>query len=359
MNVIVAGGGTGGHLMPALALADELASRGLDPVLVGAERGLEARLLPDHTPAYPFHLLPVFPIYRRQWWRNLALLRTVPRLWRACTRVLDETRPAMVISTGGYAAGPIAWRAARRGVPLVLQEQNALPGITTRWLTRYARQIHLGFPEGRDRLAPTSAEIFSLGNPVAVQGADRETARTRLGIPPDVPVILVLCGSQGARAVNEVVATILRNNLLPDTHLLWACGHGNVAQAMPFHDPPRVIVKPFWSPVADAYAAADLAVTRAGAMTSADLHASGLPAIMIPLPTAAEGHQRVNARALEEAGASICVEESEVSASSLTELIRGLLADPGRLAAMSEVAKSRANPAATREIVDRIVTLLD
>src|SRR5947208_14124388 len=167
MKVLIAGGGTGGHLMPALALAQALvdAGRGIEPLLVGAARGIEAQVLPR----YPFrhHLLPIEPIYRRAWWKNLRWMLIAGRVWRAVGRVLDEERPAIVIGTGGYAAGPVVWRAQRAGLPTVLVEENAFPGLTTRWLARRAGQIHLGFPEAGARLRPGPAtKVFALGNPV-------------------------------------------------------------------------------------------------------------------------------------------------------------------------------------------------
>src|SRR5256884_3961295 len=167
MKVLLAGGGTGGHLMPALALAQALvdAGRGIEPLLVGAARGIEAQVLPR----YPFrhHLLPIEPIYRRAWWKNLRWMLIVGRVWRAVGRVLDEERPAIVVGTGGYAAGPVVWRAQRAGLPTVLVEENAFPGLTTRWLARRARQIHLGFPEAREqlRLGPGTAG-FPPGHPI-------------------------------------------------------------------------------------------------------------------------------------------------------------------------------------------------
>src|SRR5438105_226466 len=167
MKVLLAGGGTGGHLMPALALAQALrdAGKGVEPVLGGAARGIEAQVLPR----YPFRhrLLPIEPFYRRTWWKNLRWLLIAGRVWRAVGRVIDEERPAIVIGTGGYAAGPVVWRAQRAGLPTVLVEENAFPGLTTRWLARRARQIHLGFPEARARLRPGAATtVFTLGNPV-------------------------------------------------------------------------------------------------------------------------------------------------------------------------------------------------
>src|SRR5947207_12885900 len=144
VKVLLAGGGTGGHLMPALALAQALrdTGRGIEPVLVGAARGIEAQVLPR----YPFrhHLPPIEPIYRRTWWKNLRWPLIAGRVWRAVGRVLEAEQPAIVIGTGGYAAGPVVWRAQQRRLPTVLQEQNAFPGLATRWLAPRARQVHLG-----------------------------------------------------------------------------------------------------------------------------------------------------------------------------------------------------------------------
>src|SRR5947199_3046006 len=149
MRVLLAGGGTGGHLIPALALAQTLrdAGRGIEPVLVGAARGIEAQVLPR----YPFrhHLLPMEPIYRRTWWNNVRWLLIAGRAWRAVGRVLEAEQPAIVIGTGGYAAGPVVWRAQQRRLPTVLQEANPFPGLATRWLARPARQVPLGVPAAR------------------------------------------------------------------------------------------------------------------------------------------------------------------------------------------------------------------
>src|SRR6059036_2543817 len=140
VKVLLAGGGTGGHLMPALALAQALrdAGEGIEPVLVGAERGIEAQVLPRYP--FRYHLLPIEPIYRRTWWKNVRWALIAGRVWRAVGQVLEDERPGIVVGTGGYAAGPVVWRAQRAGIPTALVEENAFPGVTTRWLARRARQ---------------------------------------------------------------------------------------------------------------------------------------------------------------------------------------------------------------------------
>src|SRR5256885_789765 len=181
VRILLAGGGTGGHLMPALALAQALrdAGKGIEPVRVGAERGIEAEVLPG----YPFrhHLLPIEPLYRRTWWNNVRWLLIVGRAWRGVGRVLAAEQPAIVIGTGGYAAGPVVWRAQQRRLPTVLQEQNALPGLATRWLARRARQGPLGLPRARrpPRLRPPAVPRGGSGR--RARGRDDGRGAVRVG----------------------------------------------------------------------------------------------------------------------------------------------------------------------------------
>jgi UDP-N-acetylglucosamine--N-acetylmuramyl-(pentapeptide) pyrophosphoryl-undecaprenol N-acetylglucosamine transferase len=189
MKVLIAGGGTGGHLMPALAIADALrtARSDVEVVLVGAERGIEAELLPGQD--VPYHLLPFEPVHRRAWWRNarwpllvprLPLL--VPRLLRAGAGVLDAEQPDIAVGTGGYASGPILYQAARRGIPVVLQEQNAYPGMATRRLSRRAREIYLGFPEAEAYLKlGATTRVHVCGNPIRPPPDPRPDRNQRRG----------------------------------------------------------------------------------------------------------------------------------------------------------------------------------
>lgn len=360
-RILLAGGGTGGHLMPALALAEALraARADVEPVLVGAERGVEATILP--TRPYRFHLLPAEPLYRRTWWRNARWPMLLPRLWRATGAVLDAERPAFVVGTGGYASAPVLVAARFRGVPLALQEQNALPGVATRWLVRWARQIHLGFPEAERRLrVGRRTVVYALGNPIVPPGSrDRDAARRALGLAADRPVVLVTGGSQGSRAINRAMAEALDAGLLGGAGLLWSAGAGTFEGFRRFHRPPDVQVRPFWDPIAEAYAAADLVVARAGAMTTAELAAWGLPAVLIPLPTAAGDHQSANAKALEAAGAALHLPEHRLSGAALAAAVNQLLADGPRLAAMARSATARGRPDAARAIAERLLGLLD
>src|SRR5438093_3428151 len=359
MKVLLAGGGTGGHLMPALALAQALrdAGRGIEPVLVGAERGIEAQVLPR----YPFrhHLLPMEPIYRRTWWNNVRWLWTAGRAWRAVGRVLEAEQPVIVIGTGGYAAGPVVWRAQQRRLPTVVQEQNAFPGLATRWLARRARQVHLGFPEALAplRVGPHTA-VFALGNPIRVPDpGSRDAALVELGLLPLRPTLLVVGGSQGARAINYALAGALERRLLDGVNVVWATGTAHAAALARYAVPGHVVVRGFFDPIAPAYSAADLVVARAGAMTVAELCAWGKPSILVPLPTAAADHQTFNARALANAGASVMLLESELAAESFAKTITSLVQDRVRLEELARSARKRGHPNAARTIMEKVLEL--
>ena len=359
MKILIAGGGTGGHLMPALALARVAIELGHNVVLVGAQRGIEARILPHHP--YRFHLLPIEPIYRQKWWRNLLLPLVWWRATRESNRVLRDEQPNIVIGTGGYAAGPVVLRAQQAGIPTVLQEQNAFPGLTTRWLARRARQVHLGFPEARERLTPgPSTKIFSFGNPITppplpAQG-DARAARSTLGLTAFERTVFVFGGSQGARALNEAVAGAITRGLLGDVNLVWGTGTAHEARFAPLAVPGRIVIRGFFDPIATAYAAADLVVARAGAMTVSELCAWGKPNVLVPLPTAAADHQTSNARALADAGASVLLLERDLTPETFAKTV-ALAADGRRLAELGEAARKRGNPNAARTIVEKILEL--
>jgi UDP-N-acetylglucosamine--N-acetylmuramyl-(pentapeptide) pyrophosphoryl-undecaprenol N-acetylglucosamine transferase len=347
--------------MPALALARAAADAGHEPVLVGAERGLEAQILPHHP--FRFDLLPMEPLYRRAWWRNLRWPVIAARAWRGAGHVLARERPAIVIGTGGYAAGPVVWRAQRAGIPTVLQEANAFPGLATRLLARRARQIHLAFPEARARLtAGPTTEVCVSGNPVRPpEPGDRTAALAQFGLPPGRPTVLVIGGSQGARALNEAVAGAIALGALGGggggVNVLWGTGLAHHARYAHLEAPGHVVVRGFFDPIAPAYRAADLVVSRAGS-TVAELCAWGKASVLVPLPTAAADHQTFNARALADVGAAVLLLERDLSPRSLADVVTALVGDPGRLASLAAAARGRGHPDAARVIMSKILTLL-
>jgi UDP-N-acetylglucosamine--N-acetylmuramyl-(pentapeptide) pyrophosphoryl-undecaprenol N-acetylglucosamine transferase len=254
--VLIAGGGTGGHLMPALSIAAALRSAAphLEPVLVGAMRGIEARVLPERD--FRFHLLPAEPIYRRTWWKNARWPFIAVGLLRRLRALYRDERPLAVLGTGGYASGPVVWWGARRGIPSAVQEQNAFPGLATRWLARRVDHVYLGLPEAARRIRPgAQTRVLDTGNPITPpEAARRAGARERFGIADGRRVLLVTGGSQGALAINEAVAAWLTAGRNQDVTLIWVTGRGTYGRFAHLHAPPHVHVIDFLDPMADAYA---------------------------------------------------------------------------------------------------------
>lgn len=370
-RILFAGGGTGGHLYPALALADELRRR--DPahqvMFVGAKRGVEARVLPER--GVPHVLLPFEPIRRARPWQNWRLLPAALGSLAGLRRVFRDFRPDLVVGTGGYASGPVVAWALLRGVPTALQEQNSYPGIATRWLAPRVRQIHVAFPEALEHMKPgRSTDVLQHGNPIRPPATDlsREDARSRFGLGAG-PVGLVVGGSQGARAINEALLSDLRGvseGRLPERphglELLWATGPGNhqsvLARLGDLGLGEWVHPVPYIQDMPAALASADAAVSRAGAMALAELCAWGVPSMLVPFPHAAANHQHHNAAALAEAGAATLVPERDLVPGRLWAELIGLLGDPVRRQAMAERARERGNPDAAANIVDDLERLL-
>ena len=359
-RVLIAGGGTGGHLMPALAIADALrrAAPDLEPVMVGAARGVEARLLP--TRDFRFHLLPSEPIYRRQWWRNARWPVIGVRLLRELHRLFQRESPVAVLGTGGYASGPVVWSGARRGLPSAIQEQNAFPGLASRMLAGRVRHIYLGVPEAAGRLGPgRQTEVFDTGNPIVPPDPERRVAAlARFGLEGAERVLLATGGSQGSLALNRAVAVWLDAGGASGWTVLWVTGRGNHPEFVGRHRPPHVQVLDFLDPMADGYAVAELVVSRAGMMTVAEICAWGLPSILVPLPTAAADHQTGNARVMERAGAARMLPQSVLEADGLAPSLAPLLLDGGQRRRLASAALSRGRPDAVDRIVEHLLTLL-
>ena len=367
--VVFSGGGTGGHLYPALAIADAL--RDLRPdarvVFVGARRGLEARILPSRGEEHL--LLPVHGYDRSSLWSNWRVLTGLVVGFFRVARLFTRIRPDVVVVTGGYAGAAAGIGAGLMGVPLILQEQNSLPGMVTGLLTRWANRVHVAFPEAIERLPGASRRVRLSGNPVRrLSATSREDARRAFGVPSDVSLTLVVGGSQGSVALNgcmvELVEAILAGEIeVPETlHFLWATGlkhfDGVTTSLERSGAPESIHVVPYLEDMPSALAAADLAVSRAGAMATAELLSQGLPAVLVPLPTAAEGHQMHNARALADAGTAVMVPQSELTAEVLASELKRLIADAKALARMRRRALDRAQPDAGRQIAADIASFL-
>jgi UDP-N-acetylglucosamine--N-acetylmuramyl-(pentapeptide) pyrophosphoryl-undecaprenol N-acetylglucosamine transferase len=370
-RILFAGGGTGGHLYPALNLGDAVlrADPQAEVFFVGAQRGVESRVLPDK--GVPHELLPLEPLRRAQPLQNWRLFPSMFHSLGGLRRIFNTFKPDLVVGTGGYASGPAAGWALLRGVSVALQEQNSFPGFVTRKLGSRARQLHLAFPEARKYLKPgPRTEVFEYGNPIQKPdfAVDRAAARRRFGLGGGT-VCLVTGGSQGARAVNEALLADVRGVLegrleaAPEGfEILWATGTGHFdgvsARLGEMGRPAWVKALPYIEDMPGALASTDFAVARAGAMSLAELTAWGIPSILVPLPTAAANHQHHNAVALSDAGAALMVPERELGQGRLWKDVLSLARDDNRRTAIANNARGRGQPDAADRIAAELLRLV-
>ncbi|TET94252.1 MAG: undecaprenyldiphospho-muramoylpentapeptide beta-N-acetylglucosaminyltransferase [Candidatus Zixiibacteriota bacterium] len=318
-RIVFAGGGTGGHLFPAIAIADRITElvqnkMTVDIAFVGTKRGLEYRM--RESLGYPLHLINVRGIARSLTLRNLLVPFILIGALVQSMLLLRKLSPDVVVGTGGYVSWPVLKVAAFRKIVSVLQEQNSFPGITTRRLAQRAERIYLGFERAREHLR-TKGKIIVTGNPVraSVMNGSRSEAIKAFGLDPEKKTILVLGGSQGARTVNNAVLASLEKTQLPaEYQLLWQTGKRDYKEvtARSGRKVTGCALFPFADRMDLVYAAADLAIGRAGALTLAELTACGLPSILIPYPHAAGDHQRKNAADLVNRKMAVVIDEKDL-----------------------------------------------
>ncbi len=359
MNVVLAGGGTAGHVEPALALAEELQARdsGIAVSFLGTAEGLESRLVPAR--GFALDLVPRVPLPRHPTVALLALPARVRRAVRTARAALDARDADVVVGFGGYVALP-AYLAARRRTPVVVHEANARPGLANRVGARFARAVAVSYPG-----TPLRGAVLT-GIPLrrAIAGLDRAALRTEArlgyGLDADTPTLLVFGGSQGARRINEAMVAVAGDLAAAGVQVLHATGAANVDLVRMelgivglTGDAPPYVVRDYVDRMDLAYAAADLALCRAGAMTCAELAAVGLPAVYVPLPHG-NGEQRLNAAPVVAAGGGVLVDDAELDADWLRGQVLPLLAG-GRLDEMSRAAASCGHPGAAAALADLVV----
>ncbi|SNQ45650.1 UDP-N-acetylglucosamine--N-acetylmuramyl-(pentapeptide) pyrophosphoryl-undecaprenol N-acetylglucosamine transferase [Frankia canadensis] len=356
-SVVLAGGGTAGHVEPALAVADAL--RAAEPrtrlTLLGTSVGLEARLVPAR--GYELATVPKVPMPRRP---GAALLKLPGRLFDAVRQAgatLDEVRADVVVGFGGYVSVPAYLAARRRGIPIVVHEANPLPGMANRLGARFTPFVATSYPSTPLRGAtltgiPLREEILTLDrSPTAARAA-----RAHYRLDPHRPTLLVFGGSQGARSLNQVMTAAARPLATAGVQVLHAAGPKNyddVAAALPRGLPAPYELRPYLDDMASAYAAADMTLCRSGAMTCAELAAVGLPAAYVPLPIG-NGEQRRNALPTVEAGGGLLVDDAELSADWLIANVLPVLTSAERLAKMSAACAGTGYPQAASAIVGMI-----
>jgi UDP-N-acetylglucosamine--N-acetylmuramyl-(pentapeptide) pyrophosphoryl-undecaprenol N-acetylglucosamine transferase len=355
--MLVAGGGTGGHVFPGIALAEEVVGRhpGNDVVFVGTARGLEATVVPEA--GFPIELIEVKGLKGKGFLVGLLNLLLLPRAFIQSWRILRRWRPDVVVGVGGYASGPVVLTAWLLHIPTAVQEQNAVAGFTNRILGRFAQAAFTAFPEAASHFA--SRKVYHLGNPI------RRTLMEnfmRPETPHDKPKVLVFGGSQGAHALNMRVIEALPHlaelrDRIRITHQTGARDRDYVEKgyrAVGFEPD----VREFITDMSAAYAETDLVVCRAGATTLAELTVCRRPAILIPFPAAADNHQVRNARSLVDAGAAVMIEERDLTGEVLAAEIRAILSSTERRERMKRAAGRLGSPQAAREIADVLTDLV-
>jgi UDP-N-acetylglucosamine--N-acetylmuramyl-(pentapeptide) pyrophosphoryl-undecaprenol N-acetylglucosamine transferase len=355
MKVLIAGGGTGGHVFPGIAVAEELRRLrpGSDVVFVGGRRGLEAVAVPEAGFRVRFIMSRGFP--RRMWWKwPWAALVNATGFAQAFLVLLAE-RPDVVLGTGGYASVSISVAAWLLGKPLLLQEQNSVPGLSNRMLSRIADEVHLSFVEARSYFSRKD-HLKVTGNPVRsyILSGDRTAAMQEFGLTAGKPTVFVFGGSRGAKRINQAAIEAMR--LLKgrvDVQLILQTGREDYewAKAEVEKDQLPARVMPFLRRIHMAYAAADLVVCRSGAMTLAEIAVCGTPAILVPYPFAAHDHQVVNAMNLVDRGAAAMILDRDLSGERLAQEIAHWLSDRQGLSRMSSNARTFARPDAAERIV--------
>lgn len=358
-RILISGGGTGGHIFPALSIANALKSRiNAEILFVGADNRMEMERIP--AAGYDIKGLPVAGFNRKNLLKNISVLLKLRKSIAMARQIVKDFNPDIAIGVGGYCSGPTLKAAQKAGVPTLLQEQNSYAGVTNKLLAKKAEKICVAYP-GLERFFPGD-KIVLTGNPVRKDllssAISAEKARERFGLNPKLPTVLVVGGSLGARTLNESMETGIKGLNEAGIQVIWQTGKNFGDRATNAAKNLRgVVVTKFISDMAAAYAAADVVVSRAGAGSISELELLGKPCILVPSPNVAEDHQTKNARALSDKGAALLVTDAEAAEKLVDEII-SLISNKERLQKMSMEIKKLALPDSDEKIVDEIVKIL-
>ncbi len=355
---ILSGGGTGGHIYPAIAIANELKSQFPDAefLFVGARDKMEMQKVPQA--GYEIKGLWIAGLQRKLTLQNMMFPLKLAASLLESRRIIKKFKPNVVIGTGGFASGPLLQAAGSAGIPTVIQEQNSFPGITNKLLSKKANAICVAY-ENLEHFFPKEKIVFT-GNPVRQDLIDidskREEAIAFYGLDPNKKTLLVLGGSLGARRINQLIEKELQDFLSQDVQIIWQCGKLYFEDYKKYNQQ-NVRVVDFIERMDFVYAAADVIISRAGASSVSELCIVGKPVIFIPSPNVAEDHQTKNAQAIVDAKGAILLKESELE-SQFSIVFEALLKDQGKQNQLSENIKKLAKPNAVKVIVDEIKKLL-
>ncbi|MGZ8852228.1 MAG: undecaprenyldiphospho-muramoylpentapeptide beta-N-acetylglucosaminyltransferase [Thermoanaerobaculia bacterium] len=357
-TLMIAGGGTGGHIYPAVAIAREYIGRNPSRrvVFVGTERGLEKTIVPKA--GFPLEFISVGGLKGKG---GLDLLRSIAQLPLGSIqafRLVGKHRPNVVLGVGGYSSGPVLLAAVLRRIPTIVHEQNAFPGLTNRLLARFVKKVAVAFAEALPRMNRPDGVVT--GNPVR---SEFFSATRRPGDPATRQRLLIFGGSQGSRVLNDAMtgALLFLSRLKDRLDIVHQTGPSELQKVQQAYRTsgafPNARVVAYLDPIVDEIAAADLVVSRAGAMTIGELSAIGRPAIFVPFAAATNNHQELNARVVERAGGGIVITESELTPERLGHAIEQIINDPERRRRMGEAAGKLAAPEAAKKIVDSIESI--
>ncbi|OPY57708.1 MAG: UDP-N-acetylglucosamine--N-acetylmuramyl-(pentapeptide) pyrophosphoryl-undecaprenol N-acetylglucosamine transferase [Pelotomaculum sp. PtaU1.Bin035] len=368
LRFVVAGGGTGGHIYPALAIAHGLKERypGAEILYIGTARGMEADIVANE--GLPFKGIAAAGLKRKLSLRNLPVLWQAGRGLLQAYGIIRDWQPDVVIGTGGYVCGPVVLAAALIRIPTLIHEQNAFPGVTNRILSRFVKRVAVTFADSI-KYFPYREKVRLTGLPVRpeILAADRETGLKKMGLSGDKFLLFSFGGSRGARTINEAIVAVIKmfagDTRLNILHVTGNAGHEEfldrcAAAGIKLDRAGNVTIMSYIYNMQDALAAADLVIGRSGAATLAELTALGIPSILIPYPFASENHQEFNARAMEKEKAALVVLDHELSGDMLCRKVAELLNDRGRLAVMGAASKRMGKNRALEDIIDCVEELL-
>ena len=362
---IISGGGTGGHIFPALAIANKIKAENPDAkiLFIGASDKMEMRRVPEA--GYPIEGLEIYGIHREKSLNglmcNLRLPVVMLKAMRKAKKIMREFQPDLAIGVGGFASGPALKAASQLGIPTLLQEQNSYPGVTNKMLAKNAKAICVAY-DGLDRFFPAE-KIIKTGNPIRKEILELERkkpdAYQYFNFTPEKKTVLVVGGSLGARTFNQTMAAHLDEFRKADLQLLWQTGeqfYKNIDPELLKQQDEHIRIVPFIKNMNDAYSMADVIVSRAGALALAELAIVGAPTILVPFPYAAEDHQTFNAKALSTKDAALLIPDKEAKEKLIPTLMQ-LVADPHRMQTLGDNIKRFALPNAIDLIYEEIVKL--
>lgn len=366
-KIIIAGGGTGGHIYPAIAIANAINRDfpNVKVIFVGTNKGLERELVPKA--GFQLKKIRVRGFQRRLSLDTLKSLKEMfLGIWDSL-KIIKEEKPDLVIGTGGYVAGPVVFVASMLHIPSIIHEQNVKPGVTNRILSKFVDKIAISYDDSK-KYFPRE-KIILTGNPVRdqISSADKETALKKFKLSPDIPVVFSFGGSQGAAKLNDAISNIIEQIKDKKTfqliHITGKQNYSNFKKLMrnkgiPIDGLGHIKIEPYIYDMQDAYAASDLVISRAGAITISEITTCGKPAILIPLPTAAGNHQEYNARLLEENGAAKILDNKDLTGKNLMHIIEKIILDKKQLESMAKASRELQNPHALNKIINEISYLI-